>query len=133
MSFRIGFGCEASALKWANYSQKPKTSKPIPLPQPPTPSEPKKKGVSIYLGVRVVLIPTREEYKEAEARGEDNSPMTDEEGSPMSISQAIYWGEADYARFKQDAVAELKKHMRTHNIGSKEAIKSLYQPDADTR
>jgi hypothetical protein len=61
-------------------------------------------------GVRVILIPTRDEY---EING---------------IGDWIWWREQDYIDFKMAAVHELREIMRVKRVDSRTAIALLYQP-----
>ena len=75
----------------------------------PAPVE--KRRVSFQPQVRVVLIPCRNEYAEAD------------------LLVTLWWEDSDYTSFKTDAVLELKRLMVSRNIrSSKEAIKIMYQP-----
>jgi hypothetical protein len=71
---------------------------------------PAKRRVSWNNGVRVILIPRREEYEATE------------------IGDLIWWRDVDYAGFKEGAVQELREVMMTKQIDSKAAIAYLYQP-----
>lgn len=69
-----------------------------------------KKKIKFSPSVRVVLIPTAIEYEEA------------------NICDLIWWKDADYRLFKQDAVQELKSFLiERPDLNAKEAIKLLYQ------
>lgn len=73
----------------------------------------KKRRVKWNLGVRVVLIPTRTEYREA------------------NLNDFIWWTSQDYPLFKKSAVEELKRAMEFLNCDGKTAIITLYQPTVD--
>lgn len=73
----------------------------------------KKRIVRWSNGVRVVLIPTRDEYKYA------------------GISRVIWWHNDDYSNFKSSAMKELKFAMEAMRVDSKEARRELYQPTSD--
>ena len=62
-------------------------------------------------GVRVVLIPTCEEYRE------------------VGLANSIWWNEADYAVFRDSAAEEIQEAMKLIKINIKEAVKILYQPE----
>jgi len=70
----------------------------------------RRKNVNFGSSVRVILIPTREEYKMA---GVDN---------------LLWWVDDDYKSFKTAAMNELRETMKQFSLkDSKEAIKILYQ------
>ena len=77
-------------------------------PQPPnTP-----KSVQFNKSVKVVLIPTRDEYIEA------------------SLTSSMFWDRSEIAAFKTSSRTEVSAFKDLHNIGStKTAIHMLYQPD----
>lgn len=80
------------------------------LTDPPSISASRRKNVNFGCSVRVILIPTREEYKTA---GVDN---------------LLWWVDDDYKSFKTAAMSELRETMRQFSLkDSKEAIKILYQ------
>jgi hypothetical protein len=69
--------------------------------------------VSFHGSVRVVLIPTRSEYRQ------------------VGLSRTIWWHESDYSTFKREAVAELKAFMSAINSSdAKASLALLYQPTA---
>lgn len=73
-----------------------------------------KKRVAFQPLVRVVLIPSRNEYIAA------------------GLLSILWWEDSDYSSFKTSAVRELKALMISRGIyNSKEAIKVLYQPGID--
>ena len=43
----------------------------------------------------------------------------------------MWWADFEIDNFKDQAVDELKRAMKTHNIDSKAALKLLYQPAND--
>ena len=67
------------------------------------------------LGVRVVLIPTRTEYKD------------------IGLTDLIWWNENDYCIFRNGAAEELEIAVDYFQVDAKEAVKLLYQPEFDTR
>ena len=70
----------------------------------------KKKKVKFDTSVRVVLIPTVEEYKKAE------------------LGHLLWWDSADYIVFKESALEELKHYLFHHPLlNTKTAIFELYQ------
>ena len=69
------------------------------------------KKVRFDKGVRVVLIPTCEEYRE------------------VGLANSIWWNEADYAVFRDSAAEEIQEAMKLIKINIKEAVKILYQPE----
>ena len=69
-----------------------------------------KKKVRWHLNVRVVLIPTRDEYEHA------------------GLGNFIWWNEDDYTQFRDSAAFELKRFVEVMSMDLKEAIKILYQP-----
>lgn len=73
-----------------------------------------KRRVAFQPLVRVVLIPSRNEYIAA------------------GLLSILWWEDSDYSSFKTAAVRELKALMIARGIyNSKEAIKVLYQPGTD--
>lgn len=74
-------------------------------------NEQRKKHIKWRLGVRVILIPTRKEYQDAQL-GDD-----------------IWWSDGDYTSFKNSAVHELTLAMSRMKTDSKSAIRMLYQPE----
>jgi hypothetical protein len=73
-----------------------------------------KRRVAFQPLVRVVLIPSRNEYIAA------------------GLLSILWWEDSDYSSFKTSAVKELKALMISRGIyNSKEAIKVLYQPSID--
>ena len=83
--------------------------------QEPTRSGSEKvKKVTFQSLIRVILIPSKDEYVRAD------------------LFDALWWRELDYASFKLSAFGELKSLMLSRNIkSSKEAINLLYQPSVD--
>ena len=70
-----------------------------------------KRRIRFQPAVRVVLIPSRTEYTEAD------------------LNVELWWDDSDYSAFKTSAVCELKSLMRLRNLtNSKDAIRILYQP-----
>jgi hypothetical protein len=70
-----------------------------------------RKRVRYETSVRVVLIPTRDEYVEA------------------GLQNDLWWEDTDYTVFKNSAVRELKALMTLKRLtNSKEALTLLYQP-----
>ena len=70
-----------------------------------------KRRVKFQAAVRVVLIPSRNEYINA------------------GMGDALWWEESDYSVFKRAAVSELKMLMQAEGIlDSKVAIQMMYQP-----
>jgi hypothetical protein len=70
-----------------------------------------KKKVRFQLLVRVVLIPSRYEYTDAD------------------LFDSLWWQDSDYSAFKASALLELNAMMASPDIrDSLEAIKMLYQP-----
>ena len=68
----------------------------------------KTKSVSFHNIILVVLIPSRDEYKD--------------------IKNILWWNEEDLDYFKLIARAEIKTIMTLKNIDYKEAKNTLYQP-----
>ena len=61
--------------------------------------------------VKVVLIPTREEYEEAQ------------------LTNLLWWSEDQYKQFKKSALAELKLFLLAYpSLDTKSALKIIYQP-----
>ena len=74
-----------------------------------------KRRVNFLPTVRVVLIPSRMEYKEA-----DMAPL-------------LWWEDTDYSAFKKSAIRELKAVMEIQHLTStKQALQILYQPGFHT-
>lgn len=74
----------------------------------------RKKRIKFSPSVRVVLIPTIMEYLEA------------------NIGDLIWWSEHDFRVFKEDAVQELKEHLKKcPNDSAKQAIKNMYGSSSD--
>jgi hypothetical protein len=73
----------------------------------------KKRGVRFQSQVKVILIPCRTEYVDA------------------NLVIALWWSDSDYISFKSSAVKELKALMLKKSIKSKEAIHMLYQTGID--
>ena len=70
-----------------------------------------KRRVNFLPTVRVVLIPSRMEYKDA-----DMAPL-------------LWWEDTDYSAFKKSAIRELKAVMEIQHLTStKQALQVLYQP-----
>jgi hypothetical protein len=70
-----------------------------------------KRRVKFQAAVRVVLIPSRNEYINA------------------GMGDVLWWEESDYSVFKRAAVSELKMLMQSEGIlDSKVAIQMMYQP-----
>ena len=61
--------------------------------------------------VRVILIPTRKEYRSA------------------GLSDALWWKERDYSSFKGSAIMELRVVLSLQEIDPRAALKQLYQPE----
>jgi hypothetical protein len=76
-------------------------------------SEKKKKKLKWNIGVREVLIPTRDEYKDA------------------GLADSIWWNEVDFNRFCDSAAEEVNNAMAFLRVDLKEAIRTLYQPEMD--
>lgn len=75
---------------------------------------PSKKKVRFQSLVRVVLIPSRYEYTDAD------------------LFDSLWWEDSDYSAFKASALLELNAMMASPDIrDSLEAIKMLYQPCYD--
>lgn len=74
-----------------------------------------RKKVRWNLGVRVVLIPTRTEYRD------------------IGLTDLIWWNENDYCIFRNGAAEELEIAVDYFQVDAKEAVKLLYQPEFDTR
>lgn len=73
-----------------------------------------KRRIRFQPAVRVVLIPSRTEYTEAD------------------LNVELWWDDSDYTAFKTSAVSELKSLMRLRNLtNSKDAIRILYQPPSN--
>lgn len=72
------------------------------------------KSVSFSKIVNVVLIPSRQEYFDAE------------------LDSEIWWTEDNLQHTKLLAVTELRAVMAMQNIPYKQAIKNLYQPKETT-
>lgn len=73
---------------------------------------PIKRRVVFNNGVRVVLIPTVDEYRAAR------------------LGEALWWNDMDYKSFKSNALQELREHMQAHpEMNSKAAISDLYQSE----
>ena len=71
-----------------------------------------KKRIQFQPSVRVVLIPSRCEYLDA------------------NMFSLLWWEETDYTAFKSSAIMELKVLMALNNIkDSRTALKMIYQPD----
>lgn len=86
----------------------------VPNIPPPSSAETKNsKKVRFNLGVRVVLIPTRIEYRD------------------IGLTDLIWWNENDYCIFRNGAAEELEIAVEYFQVDSKEAIKLLYQPEFD--
>lgn len=69
-----------------------------------------RKTVRFSSAVRVILVPTREEYQK-------------------EVGHLIWWTDADYIQFKQSAVDEIVKFLKKHaTLSIKEAQTRLYQP-----
>jgi hypothetical protein len=70
-----------------------------------------KRRIKFQPAVRVVLIPSRDEYTNA------------------GLGEQLWWDESDYTAFKKSAVGELKVLMQKQGIvDSKVAIQVMYQP-----
>jgi hypothetical protein len=76
-------------------------------------SEKKKKKLKWNIGVREVLIPTRDEYKDA------------------GLADSIWWNEVDFGCFRDSAAEEVNNAMVFLRVDLKEAIRTLYQPEMD--
>ncbi len=73
-------------------------------------SNEKRKKVKFDTAVKVVLIPTVEEYRKAE------------------LGNLLWWDAADYIAFKESALEELRHYIFHHPLmNTKEAIFELYQ------
>lgn len=73
-------------------------------------ANPHKNKVKFNTAVRVVLIPTIDEYRAAR------------------LSDALWWADPDYKNFKDSALMELRTYLNSHPyLNSKEAISHLYQ------
>lgn len=65
--------------------------------------------------MRVVLIPTRAEYKD------------------IGLTDLIWWNENDYCIFRNGAAEELENAVDYFQVDAKEAVKLLYQPEFDAK
>lgn len=72
------------------------------------------KSVSFSNIVNVILIPSRQEYFDAE------------------LDSQIWWSEDNLQHIKLLAVTELRAVMAMQNIPYKQAVKNLYQPQEIT-
>ena len=68
-------------------------------------------GLRFDTAVRVILIPTRKEYRAA------------------GLGDLLWWSDRDYNSFKGSAVMELRVILSLHDVDPKTALKRLYQPD----
>ena len=74
-----------------------------------------KQKVRFNSAVKVVLIPTIEEYKEAQ------------------LNDLLWWCEDQYKEFKKSALAELKLFLLTYtSLDTKSALKIIYQPNENS-
>jgi hypothetical protein len=73
------------------------------------------KKVKWNLGVRVVLIPTRNEYKD------------------VGLADLIWWTEDDYVVFRDTAAKEVQVALEQLKLDLKEVLKTLYQPEYDSK
>ena len=64
--------------------------------------------------MRVILIPTRDEYRDAH------------------LDNELWWTESDYASFKKQAVLELRTVMTLLNVDCKAAMRVVYQTFNET-
>lgn len=75
-----------------------------------------KQKVRFNSAVKVILIPTLEEYKEAQ------------------LSDSLWWCEDHYKEFKKSALAELKLFLLTYSsLDTKSALKIIYQPNENSQ
>ncbi len=70
-----------------------------------------KRKLKFDSAVKVILIPTRTEYKAA------------------GLGEVLWWTDKDYSCFKGSALTELRVHLSFENVDPKTALKRLYQPD----
>ena len=71
-----------------------------------------KRRIQFQPSVRVILIPSRTEYSDA------------------NMFNLLWWEDTDYTAFKSSAILELKALMSIKNIqDSKKALKMMYQPE----
>lgn len=73
----------------------------------------KKRKLRFSEAVNVVLIPTVEEYRNA------------------NFADVLWWSQSSYAEFKRSALEEIKGAMRQHRSDVKSAMKIIYQPRED--
>lgn len=71
-----------------------------------------KKKLKFDSQVKVILIPTREEY------------------SNIGLGEVLWWSHIDYCSFKESAGLELKAILSVYKIDPKAAIMKLYQPES---
>lgn len=85
-------------------------SRSIPQPQPPSTME--KKHISFNPAMQVILIPSRNEYKQA------------------NLISILWWGGTDFFSFQQSAYSELRLLSSFDNISMKDAKTKMYQPNS---
>ena len=73
----------------------------------------KSRGVTFNPFTKIVLIPSRIEYKSAK------------------LVEELWWCDSEYELFSQSAYSELRLLSLASNIGMKEARRKLYQPNQD--
>mgnify|MGYP000144418921 CR=1 FL=1 len=72
----------------------------------------KKPPLRFDSAVRVILIPTRKEYRAA------------------GLGDLLWWKESEYSAFKGSAIMELRVILSLHDVNPKVALQRLYQPES---
>ena len=70
-----------------------------------------KRNIKFDTKVRVILIPTRQEYCD------------------IGLGEVLWWSNSDYGTFKESAGNELRTMLSLYGMDAKAAIAQLYQPD----
>ena len=81
------------------------------IPQPPTTVQ-RQKHITFNPAMQVILIPSRNEYKQAK------------------LISVLWWGGADFFSFQQSAYSELRLLSSFDNISMKDAKTKMYQPNS---
>jgi len=74
-----------------------------------------KRSIKFDSKVRVILIPTRQEYCD------------------VGLGEALWWSSSDYGFFKESAGRELRAMLELYGMDAKAVLAQMYQPDSNER